>query len=477
MKHTNFHALLERMPQQLRKKIEELSFDVVDESAKRFVHSSGLRFKAADWQNGHMPSQVVLEGDVSSFEMFEPSHSTTHFTPFVEKIRVPQGSKICTLGDIHGDIWYLINVLEELQRQGYLDEEYKITNPEFYLAFVGDYTNRNPHSVEVMLTIFYIHRQNLGRVFLLRGNHEYAISTRITYDMYQILHRDQNPAALQQHSHVKDVLIAEMSRKFSLYNFPDLLYWFDFLPMAVYIGCFDDVSRQFNYITLCHGGIEPGFSSAALLQGKARFELIKNLDRYSVMRKLVQDKVLPDAENRLKFVYDVIAQKGLTSFAQSFSEAGHVVDLGMHHEPRQLRLGMQWNSFLTESNDAISIASSKKHRNFLFGRALTEYFFAQGSTPEHRLISMIRGHQHLDELDPEMGLNSPMLTQLRASNGLVRQWDGALYTMGDGGSATGWQSFMIITTGKVLSDWTYTHYFRSDIYDSFEQKTTVFFGK
>lgn len=477
MKHTHFNRLLDRIPEQLRKKFEQLSFDIVDDAAKRFVHSSGLRFKAGEWLDDDTPPQAMLEGDVSNFAIVEPSRSTTHFTPFVEKIRVPQGSKICILGDIHGDICYLINTLEELQRQGYLDEEYKITNPTVYLAFLGDYTNRNSHSVEVMVTLFYLHRQNLGRVFMLRGNHEYVVSALVTYEMYQVLHRDQNPDALRQHSHVKDVLLAEMSRKFSPYNFPDLLYWFDFLPLSLYIGCFDDVTRSFNYMMLCHGGIEPGFSAQNFLQSDARFQLIKTLHRSRAMQELVDKNLLHNFDKRLTFTCDVIAQTGLEAFADSFRLGATPLDLSHHYEPRRLRLGMQWNSFLTEENYGIEMASSKRHRNFLFGRILTDYFLKQGSAVGHSLLSIIRGHQHLDELDDDMGLNSPMLSLLRQNNGLVRQWDGMVYTMGDGGSATGWQSFLVVTTGKVLSEWSAAHYFRADVTSDFECKETSFLSK
>ncbi len=474
MKHTNFNALLQKMPAELRKKFDAMSFEMVDEAAKRFVHTVGLRFKSGDWLNDYLPPQVLLDGDVSKFAMHDPMHDTTHFTPFVEKIRVPQGSKICIIGDVHGDLGYLVEVLAELQRLGYLDEDYRLIDPTVYIAFAGDYTNRNHHSVEVMLTLFYLYRHNLGRVFLLRGNHEYAISVRVVYEMYQAVISDRSDEPSRNSHGLKDSFIAEMSRKFSLYRFPDLLYWFDFLPMGLYVGCYDDKANQFDYLNVCHGGIEPGYSSAAFLASEARFERFKALDRYKAMEQLIADNVIPNAKNRLKFVFDSLTKRGLTQFAASFVEDGHIVNLEHRHNPRQLRLGMQWNSFLTESNENIAIASSHNHRNILFGQDLTNYFFAQASAPGHQIVSMVRGHQHLDDADAPMGLNSPMLNQLREQQGIVRQWDGAVYTMGDGGSATGWQSFLIVTTGKSLPEWQSTHYFRKDIEAPFEQKTTVF---
>ncbi len=476
MKHAKLSTLVKRLPAEIQKKFDTMSFEAVDEAAHRFVHSVGLRFKAGDWLNELMPPRELLEGDVTKFEFFEHVHSTSHFVPFVEKALVPQGSRLCIIGDVHGDIAYLIDVLGELQRQGVLDEEYRLIDPTVHIVFLGDYTNRNAHGVEVMLVLFYLYRHNMGRVFLLRGNHEYAISTRVMYDQYQQFYSENNREVVHKHDvPSKDSLIAEMSHKFSLYNFPNLLYWFDFLPLAAYIGCYDEQARQIDYISLCHGGIEPGYNATHFLSSQARFERLVQLDRSKALRELISNNNIPNATQTFEVLFKRLQDIGMHAFVDSYIE-DKAVDLMKNHSPLKLRIGMQFNSFLTDNNDAIACASSQRHRNLLFGRELTRYFLEQGDTAGHRVISIIRGHQHLDEHDPVVGLDSPMLTQLRQRQGIVRQWDGMLYTMGDGGSATGWQAFLIVTTGKSLQEWTATHYFRADTELPFETKETLFIG-
>ena len=470
MSHTKLGALLGRLPVKLQKKIKEMSFEVVDEAACRFVHSVGLRFKAGDWLHGNMPHSTMLEGDVTEFKFFEDNHTTTHFTPFVEKVVVPPGSKICVLGDVHGDLEYVIDVLEDLQRQGFIDKEYHCIDPSVYLVFLGDYTNRNHNSIEVMLLIFYLYRHNLGRVFLLRGNHEYAISSRVVYDLYQnfLSDRSGDEAVHRQSAINKDALIAEMGRKFSMYQFPNLLYWFDFLPLAAYIGCYDESAQQVQYISLCHGGIEPGYDAAPFLSSESRFELIQSLDRSVAIQNLIDHKIVSNAATTIDHMFGRLRDIGMQGFVETFTGSNNVVDLTQQHNPRRLRLGMQWNSFLTGNNTEIPFASSQRHRNFLFGRELTEYFFEQDAARGHRVVSMIRGHQHLDDLDEAAGLDSPMLSQLREQKGIVRQWGGMVHTMGDGGSATGWQAFMVVTTGKALSEWKSQHHFRMNVKKQFE---------
>lgn len=487
MKHTGLGALMKRLPLELQKKIAAMSCEAVDEAARRFVHCVGLRFKASDWFNGLMPPSALLEGDVTNFEFYEHLHSTSHFIPFVEKIVVPQGSKLCVIGDVHGDLAYLVDVLAQLQQQGLLDADYRLIDPTAYIGLVGDYTNRNTHSVEVMLVLFYLYRHNLGRVFLLRGNHEYAISTRVMYDQYQqFLGEPDCDVEHTDRPRIRDAFIAEMGRKFSLYSFPDLLYWFDFLPLAVYIGCYDEQRKQDTYISLSHGGIEPGYNPSNLLAGEARFERLGKLERNKAMQELFnachpgpeldEGGSNPQVISQQSFddILARLSEVGMHSFVESYAMNDAVVDLMQNHNPFKIRIGMQWNSFLTDTNDAIVCAGSQRHRNLLFGRALTNYFLAQSSTTDHRLVSFVRGHQHLDDLDPVIGLDSPMLSQLRERQGIVRQWDGLVYTMGDGGSATGWQAFLMVTTGKTLQDWTATHYFRNDRAVPFEKKVTPF---
>ncbi|MCF7800249.1 metallophosphoesterase [Candidatus Babeliales bacterium] len=93
---------------------------------------------------------------------------------YMQKIYVPEDSQICVMGDIHGSIQSLSSNIRELVENGaYLDcESFRITKENFYLVFLGDYTDRVLYGIEVLYLILKIAVANPGKVFLLKGNHE-----------------------------------------------------------------------------------------------------------------------------------------------------------------------------------------------------------------------------------------------------------------------------------------------------------------
>lgn len=450
--------LMARLPRQLQEEIQNISFKGVDDAARRFVHAVSQTFREASWLHDQRPSQEVLRGDVDAFSFDEHNHVTSLFTPFVERVEVSIGSNICILGDIHGDLHYLVSVLEELQQQGMLDADYRLLDTTSYIGFVGDFTNRGTSSIEVMLVIFYLYQKNLGKVFLLRGNHEYVSSARYIYEMHlEFLKQGGDP--LRHDSAVKQAVIAQMHQKLECYNFPDLLYWFDFLPMAVYIGSKEEHSSRLNYMMLCHGGLELGYDPKPFLASDARYECIQKLVRNPALQRLaLLDKQYP--YDFFVMMLERLTKIGMQAFVDSFLTQESGLDLQQERNPHRVRLGMQWNSFLTENDDLLPLATSQRHRNLLFGKQITAHLLRDSSTTQHELINVVRGHQHLDDSDPEIGLHAPMLSLLRQNQGVVRQWDGMVYTMGDGGSVTGWQAFLMITVGKDKEAWRATHYFR-----------------
>lgn len=100
------------------------------------------------------------------FDYSEPIH------PFVQKLIVPSGSKVCFIGDLHGSIHSLLRNLWRLVTLGYLDENFVIKKPEFYMIFNGDFVDRGRYGVEVLYTLMRLKLSNWDKIHLLRGNHE-----------------------------------------------------------------------------------------------------------------------------------------------------------------------------------------------------------------------------------------------------------------------------------------------------------------
>ncbi len=430
-------------------KLKNLSYESLEEATKAFVRQSGLRLKAGNWLFDERPGEAFCQGDVGDFKILEEQKVSSLFTPYVEKHLIPSGSKVIVFGDLHGDIESFVTILQHLQREGYIDDEYQLTSDDYYIVFIGDYTNRGPFSVEVMMLLFHLYSCNIGKVFLLRGNHEYAICNRFMYQRFQEEGREVG----------QETLLGELASKFDLYYFPDLLYWYDYLPLACYLGCVDEETGKNNMIQFCHAGLEVGYNPESLLVSEeARFQKITKLNRYNALQKIKNEKELEHLYKNIKEVLGSLEGTDMQKLAHTYGKQGGI-DFNDSHSPLRFKFGMQWNNFFTEDDDAGFTASLQK-KNMYFGREITEYFLKKWGGPKANLLSIVRGHQHLNEFHDEMNLKSNMLDRIKAEKGCARQWDGMLYTLGDMGMVTGYQSFAIVTMKSKVEKWKLEHFFK-----------------
>src|SRR5437868_8246546 len=86
---------------------------------------------------------------------------------------VPEGSEVFFHADLHGDIRSLLVEVAWLNEHGFL-RDFSVARTNFYLVFLGDYTDRGAYGVEVLYTLLRLKLANPEKVFLLRGNHEEA---------------------------------------------------------------------------------------------------------------------------------------------------------------------------------------------------------------------------------------------------------------------------------------------------------------
>lgn len=448
---------IKNSPAKMLKELRSITYAKMEKAAKMFVRQSALRLKAGDWLNGVEPSKPFLAGDIGNFKILTEADAETLFTPYVEKYSFEPGSEIAVIGDLHGDLEGLVAVLEHFRVRGYLNNEYLIERQNFYMVFIGDYTNRSKHSVEVMLLLFLLHRQNVGSIFLLRGNHEYAMCNKDLYEKYIAQGLDE-----------RETLLGELAQKLEVYYYPDFLYWYDYLPLALYFGC-SDATGVTRYVQLAHAGIEMGFNPKAFLQNDAvRFQKITQLDRHTALENLLQDPAFADLHDQIRKVFRYLSHyEKSTDLAATYLEKDPV-EMNHPHSPLFLRLGLQWNSFLSQDHD-VGISASLNQRNIYLGQALTRYFMNQASGEKEKLIAILRGHQHYNDYDENISLHADMLDKIIANNGLSRQWDGSVYTLGDLGFKTGYQSFVLMTMAAEQADWKMQHFFKKPGHEIFQE--------
>jgi len=81
----------------------------------------------------------------------------------LQRVAVPEGSKITVVGDLHGQFFDFVHMIEQVSGKP------SAQNP---ILFNGDFVDRGPWSVEVLLCLYAFKLQNPGSVHFNRGNHE-----------------------------------------------------------------------------------------------------------------------------------------------------------------------------------------------------------------------------------------------------------------------------------------------------------------
>jgi hypothetical protein len=298
----------------------------------------------------------------------------TAFEPFVQKRWVPPGSQVLLQGDLHGDIHSLLAVLGRLQERGLL-KGFQITDPRFYMAFLGDYTDRGVYGVEVIYTLLRLQLANPARVLLIRGNHE-DISLVSRYGF-----------------------LAEGQAKYGAdFDAAKVVRFHDFLPAAVYLGTGNDV------VQLCHGGVEPGFDPRPLLQS----------DRTNAFQRIVELK---------QQAYLASHPAWARSDAAAGAEASKWFrDFRAQSPTSPSVIGFMWNDFTVFSGE--TAFANNPERASIYGKAAVTHILQTQSAPTTRVHGVIRAHQH-------SGVPNPIMRRLMASRGAFRHWQETAEPAGD----------------------------------------------
>ncbi|MDD3043576.1 MAG: metallophosphoesterase [Methanosarcinaceae archaeon] len=85
----------------------------------------------------------------------------------------PEANPFLLIGDIHGDLEALELILEKRDEMGVE-----------HMLFLGDYVDRGPRGVEVLIELFRLKLRDPDKILLLRGNHE-TVDMNLYYGFFQ----------------------------------------------------------------------------------------------------------------------------------------------------------------------------------------------------------------------------------------------------------------------------------------------------
>ena len=288
------------------------------------------------------------------------------FKPFAIKRVVPAGTEVFFHGDLHGDIHSLMACLEKLNSDGHL-RGFEIARTNFLMVFLGDYTDRGSYGIEVFYTLLRLKLANPDRVILVRGNHEdIALTARYGF-------------------------LAEGRAKYGAAFDPvPLSRIYDFLPAVLYLGSGGD------FLQCNHGGMEPGFNPADLLQtgGPERFQLLGQL------RQRTFAEQHPEIIRRMDPASQGHRQSAWLDFTPETPTTPSV-------------LGFMWNDFTVFARDPAFAVDPG--RAFVYGEQIVGDLLQAFSRPGARIRAVFRAHQHSTQLNP-------LMRRLLASRGVFRHW-------------------------------------------------------
>ncbi|MFH1254035.1 MAG: metallophosphoesterase family protein, partial [bacterium] len=172
---------------------------------------------------------------------------------YIQKQFITAGNEINIVGDIHGSIYSLVKILDDM-----LPKIKSNTN----FVFLGDYSDRGLFGAEVLALLMCLKLAAWDKVFLVRGNHE-------SYEMN--LHggwgQDQFGTYIGSFN-------AELNAKYGIENGNILLSLFrelyNRLPIAVYLG-----TNQETWVQFCHGGFQPDFNPNVFLSNSENINKIE----------------------------------------------------------------------------------------------------------------------------------------------------------------------------------------------------------
>lgn len=164
---------------------------------------------------------------------------------FVQRVQLPPNATVFVWGDLHGSLHPFLRHLGMLRRLGALDARWALA-PHVHLLFLGDYVDRGPYGIEVIATALRLKAANPGRVWMVRGNHEDAALNA------------QSTFAPELAGKYPAVPPAQRNKVFA---------WYHSLPQAIFLRQHGSQGAgPAQWVLACHGGIEPGYDPAPLLE-------------------------------------------------------------------------------------------------------------------------------------------------------------------------------------------------------------------
>jgi branched-chain amino acid transport system substrate-binding protein len=87
-------------------------------------------------------------------------------------IKASSPTRVLVFGDVHAAFHSLVRDLLHLRESGIIDDDLKILDKNLFIVFNGDFIDRSPYSIDALILLLSIIKNNPKQVFYLAGKHE-----------------------------------------------------------------------------------------------------------------------------------------------------------------------------------------------------------------------------------------------------------------------------------------------------------------
>lgn len=194
-------------------------------------------------------SYSIIESIKQIIEQENITHHIVGGKIYSNFVEINSVSSLIVVGDIHGDLSTLEQILDKIDFVRFL------SNPYNKMIFLGDYVDRGQESFEVVYRLFYLKYRFPDSVILLRGNHE-AIS-KFPFKSYSFINDVERRFGKRVGKKIHD----------------DIISIFEKLPIMVEIN---------SIFLLMHGGLPTGTSFS-----KCKYVLSHNLINNRIIKEIL----------------------------------------------------------------------------------------------------------------------------------------------------------------------------------------------
>ncbi len=336
--------------------------------------------------------------------------------PFALKIAIPSGGSAYFWGDLHGDVQALAICLKILKDNEIINDSFQIIQPDTYFFFLGDMVDRGEHQIDMLSLVLLFAMKNMGKVFLIRGNHEDLVYRDLYgfHNQLETLYKKENQNEI-------------FSKNDPIYKSISLFY--NLMPDVAFVGC------NGNYLQCCHGGIEIRYNPKELLAQPEglQYQLIKKTDSNNELLK----RIISDADQIKKLNIDASAHEFFFNNFKTFKNPFIKVDLGF-----------LWGDFNNNQLDGYNTYYNPQ-RNLFAGKDFTREVLKYYSSETVHVRGIMRAHQHNYSLP---GILSPN------NSGIYPIWNNSVITNLSTSQFTGVIAFNKITFFDRYGDWRLTNF-------------------